>query len=132
MKQLWKISLCCLLIVALAGCASKETVTNKESQTTEEKANKVTGRDISDIDGPALKDLYADYFMMGAAINGSEKETAAIHHDGMSAVLKKHYNSTTLSNLMKPCYLLDEKACAKAGKKNANLTDVSFNFESCE
>lgn len=70
--------------------------------------------------------------MMGAAINGSDKSTAAIHHEGMANILKKHYNSTTLSNLMKPCYLLDEKACAKKGKKNANATDVLLNFDSCK
>ena len=50
----------------------------------------VTSRSVDDREGPALKDLYADYFMMGAAINGSDKTTAAIRHEGMAAVLKKH------------------------------------------
>lgn len=92
----------------------------------------VTSRSVDDREGPALKDLYADYFMMGAAINGSDKTTAAIRHEGMAAVLKKHYNSTTLSNLMKPVYLLDEKANKKAGKADPDTTDVKVSFDSCE
>ena len=62
----------------------------------------------------ALKDVYADYFLVGAAINGSSVETAAINHPGMAAILKKHFNSTTLSNLMKPQYLLDYEAAKKS------------------
>ncbi|HWT27271.1 MAG TPA: endo-1,4-beta-xylanase, partial [Mobilitalea sp.] len=58
----------------------------------------------------ALKDVFSDYFLMGAAINGSSIATAAINDEGMADILKKHFNSTTLSNLMKPSYLLDENA----------------------
>ena len=125
------------LIFSLTACGTSEGQKGKTSdngtvsgQAAEEK--KVTSRDVSDTDGPALKDLYADYFLMGAAINGSDRETAAINHEGMANVLKKHYNSTTLSNLMKPCYLLDEKACAKEGKKSADATEVALNFDSCK
>ncbi|MCX7656774.1 MAG: endo-1,4-beta-xylanase [Treponemataceae bacterium] len=67
-------------------------------------------------DDLALKDVFAPYFLMGAAINGVSNETASITHEGMAALLKKHFNSTTLSNLMKPVYLLDEGAT----KKNPN------------
>lgn len=51
---------------------------------------------------------------MGAAVNGSKKETAAINHEGMAKILKKHYNSTTLSNLMKPCNLLNKEESVKS------------------
>lgn len=60
------------------------------------------------------KEIYKDYFMVGAAINGSSEDTAAIHHEGMAKILKENFNSTTLSNLMKPDYLLDEKASRKS------------------
>lgn len=124
-----------MLIVALTACASGETTSVQNGQVSSGQATKetqVTGREVDDVHGPSLKEIYADYFLMGAAINGSDKQTAAIHHEGMAAVLKKHYNSTTLSNLMKPCYLLDEKKCVKAGKGNADITDVELNFASCE
>ena len=123
--------LCFCLMLSMTACGSNnstenKTNSNKAASGSAVTENKKTSRDVSDVDGPALKDLYAKYFMMGAAINGSDKSTAAIHHEGMANILKKHYNSTTLSNLMKPCYLLDEKACVKKGKKNANATDVSL------
>lgn len=87
---------------------------------------------VPEKEGAALKDLYASCFRMGAAINGSSKETAAIRHEGMAAVLKKHYNSTTLSNLMKPNYLLDETTCRKAAEADEDTTDVAVTFDSCE
>lgn len=74
----------------------------------------------------ALKDVYADYFLVGAAINGYSVETAAINHPGMAAILKKHFNSTTLSNLMKPQYLLDYEA-TKASKDGMPVCK----FDSC-
>lgn len=131
-----KVQICLVLALALTACAGAEgNNSDTKNQATEGAvtASSVTAREVSDVDGPALKDLYSEYFMMGAAINGSDKETAAIHHEGMSEVLKKHYNSTSLSNLMKPCYLLDEKACAKAAKNSKEeVTDVEVNFDSCK
>lgn len=63
-----------------------------------------------DVDALSVKDVYKDYFMVGAAINGKDYATMALHHEGMTEILKKHFNSTTLSNLMKPEHTLDEKA----------------------
>lgn len=130
-----KVQICLVLALALTACAGAgENDTNTKEQATEGavSASSVTSREVSDTAGPALKDLYSKYFMMGAAINGSDKKTAAIRHKGMSEVLKKHYNSTSLSNLMKPCYLLDEKACAKAAKGKEDITEVEVNFDSCK
>lgn len=128
MKKILYFLVSTILVLSLTACAA-----DSGSQETQPKGeSKVTGREVNDVDGPALKDVYADYFMMGAAINGSDKDTAAIHHEGMAKILKKHYNSTTLSNLMKPCYLLNEKQCKKAGKSNGNETEVSLDFSSCE
>ena len=136
MKQFVRLSTCVLLVLALVACSAEEKPGKEQNASTGSgqavEQTQVTGREISDTDGPALKDIYADYFMMGAAINGTDKETAAIHHEGMAAVLKKHYNSTTLSNLMKPCYLLDEKKCIKSGKGKSDITEVALNFDSCE
>ncbi len=132
MRKMNHLLLICCLIISMTACGSTEEKISKQDAASGSAVQEMTGRDVSDTDGPALKDLYKDYFLMGAAINGSDKDTAAIHHEGMSEVLKKHYNSTTLSNLMKPAYLLDEKECAKEGKKKANTTKVALNFDSCK
>ncbi len=137
-KKLTSIFLSLILILSLTACGADSGSGDTDSSASGQAASgaatevQVTDRSVSDTEGPALKDLYADYFMMGAAINGSDASTAAINHEGMSEVLKKHYNSTTLSNLMKPVYLLDEKGCAKAGKNSANATKVELNFDSCK
>lgn len=57
-----------------------------------------------------LKDVYQKYFKVGAALNGSSLSTMALNHQGMTGVLLKHFNSTVLSNLMKPECLLDKEA----------------------
>ncbi len=61
-----------------------------------------------------VKDIYKDYFLVGAAINGNSSDTMALEHEGMADILKKHFNSTTMSNLMKPEFLLDQKASKKS------------------
>ncbi|BCS82260.1 endo-1,4-beta-xylanase [Anaerocellum diazotrophicum] len=80
----------------------------------------------NEVEDYALKDVYKDYFLVGAAINGYSVETAAINHPGMVAILEKHFNSTTLSNLMKPQYLLDYEA-TKASKDGMPVCK----FDSC-
>ncbi len=134
----WTRTFSCLLLIlamtiSVTACGgTKDSEKQTKSTATPETTEKAEEAPLSDVEGAALKDLYAPYFKMGAAINGSDKSTAAIHHEGMAEVLKKHYNSTSLSNLMKPVYLLDEKSCKKAGKKEKNAVEVSVNFDSCK
>ncbi len=65
-------------------------------------------------DGTPVKDIYQDYFLVGAAINGNSGQTMALNHAGMADILKTHFNSTTMSNLMKPVFLLDQEASKKS------------------
>lgn len=89
--------------------------------------------EVVDLTDKSMKELYQSSFMVGAAINGSQASTAAIRHEGMANILKKHYNSTTLSNLMKPNYLLDESACQKAAERDGeNTAEVGVKFDSCK
>ena len=39
------------------------------------------------------KDIYKDYFLVGAAINGSDIDTMAIKHKGMAKILKENFRS---------------------------------------
>ena len=86
---------------------------------------------VKEYDKP-LRELYQSSFMVGAAINGTDADTAAIRHEGMANILKTHFNSTTLSNLMKPVNLLDEEACRKAAARDgADVTEVDVTFDVC-
>ncbi len=58
--------------------------------------------------GPSLKDSNRDYFKLGIGIYGSSIDNAAINSPEHMIVAKKHFNSVTLTNLMKPSYLLDQ------------------------
>lgn len=59
----------------------------------------------------SLKELCADYFTLGVGINGSSLETQTLNIPEYMAVAKKHFNSCTMTNLMKSSYLLDEQGC---------------------
>ena len=78
-------------------------------------------------DNMPVKDIYQDYFMVGAALNGTSLSTMALNHKGMAGILKKHFNSTVLSNLMKPEHLLDEQAT-----KNSTDGMPVCKFDTCD
>ncbi len=66
-------------------------------------------------------------FKLGTAIAGNKEETSALYDIDMVGILQKHYNSTTLTNLMKPVFLLDEEA----SKTSSDGTPV-LDFSSCD
>lgn len=61
----------------------------------------------------SLKGLCEDYFMLGVGLTGSGTSNAAVRSKEYMTVTKKHFNSVTLTNLMKPTYLLDQAESAK-------------------
>lgn len=63
--------------------------------------------DLSEI---SLKEYCKDYFTLGVGINGSTLENVTIHSEEYMALTKQHFNSCTLSNLMKSCYILKQDA----------------------
>lgn len=86
----------------------------------------------------SVKDAYSEYFSIGAAINGTSLETSTAASPEMRQVMKRHFNSTTLSNLMKPEYLLDQEASqtnAANGKEEipgVKFDDIVDNLEFCK
>ncbi len=116
-----------LTMSMLAGCG--KTSTEKQTDTSVTSEDNGAGSSTAEPEETAeatpaptenpgeavpAKDVYQDYFLVGAAINGSSLDTMALHHEGMTKILKENFNSTTLSNLMKPDYLLDQKASQKS------------------
>lgn len=74
---------------------------------------------------PALKDRCNGYFKLGVGLTGYALENMAIQSEEYMAVVKKHFNSCTLTNLMKPVYMLDQAgsmANAAAGSEEPALT----------
>ncbi len=81
------------------------------------------------LSSPSLKDLCADYFKLGAAIYGSGISNCAINSPEYMIVLKKHFNSTTLTNLMKPVYVLNQTQSMQNAAQG--IEDPVLNFDNC-
>lgn len=64
---------------------------------------------------PALKDYCSDYFTLGVGINGSTLENQTLNMPEYMLVAKKHFNSCTMTNLMKSCYILDQQGSRQSG-----------------
>ena len=86
----------------------------------------------------SVKEGYRKYFSIGAAVNGTSAGTSTAASPEMRQVMKRHFNSTTLSNLLKPQYLLDQSgsaANATAGKNDTptiNYSPIVDNLEFCK
>jgi GH35 family endo-1,4-beta-xylanase/peptidoglycan/xylan/chitin deacetylase (PgdA/CDA1 family) len=67
---------------------------------------------------PGLKDYFSSYFKIGTSVSPHELNSGA-------SFLKKHYNSITPENELKPNDLLDESGCQQRG--NGTNTQVKLN-----
>lgn len=81
------------------------------------------------LSSPSLKDQCADYFKLGAALYGSGLTNCAINSPEYMIVLKKHFNSTTLTNLMKPAYILNQTQSMQNAAQGTE--DPILNFDNC-
>jgi endo-1,4-beta-xylanase len=59
-----------------------------------------------DVNAPSLKDVYGDMFKFGTACTVSE-----LAPDSTKALIRKHFNSLTAGNELKPENVLDREAC---------------------
>lgn len=74
----------------------------------------------------SLKELCADYFMLGVGLTGNAIGTAAVNSPEYMAVSEYHFNSVTLTNLMKPCFILDHEGSMKNAEKGDDSPAVKF------
>ena len=75
---------------------------------------------------PALKDLCSDFFTLGVGINGSSLESQTLNMPEYMAVAKKHFNSCTMTNLMKSAYLLDQAASIRSASEGDGSPVLTF------
>jgi len=76
--------------------------------------------------GPALKDWCKGYFKLGVGLTGSAASNMAINSPEYMAVAGKHFNSVTLTNLMKPTYLLNQEGSMKNSAAGNEEPAVDF------
>ncbi len=90
--------LCAVALLSTTGCGTSETDDTASSEANEESSD--TSPDASDestdeTDEPTtLKDKYADYFLIGGAV---DRQAFGTHGE----VIESHFNSVTLENEMK-------------------------------
>lgn len=78
----------------------------------------------------SLKDLCGNFFSFGVGINGSTLDNLTLHSEEYMALVKQHFNSVTLSNLMKSCYILKQNESME-NVKNGDVTPV-LTYESID
>ncbi len=106
-------------VIALAMCLTICTACESESK----KIEYAYGLEDSPYDltealtTDSLKDLCKDYFMLGVGLTGNAIGTAAVNSLEYMTVAKYHFNSVTLTNLMKPTFILDKDASQKNAEK---------------
>lgn len=75
---------------------------------------------------PALKDYCSDYFTLGVGLNGSTLENQTLNMPEYMAVASKHFNSCTMTNLMKSSYILDQQGSRKSASDGDGSPVLSF------
>lgn len=114
---------------AKSGASNGDTATEGSSDS----ENLVTGNETStyeDQEIVPLKDLCEDYFLLGVGINGSTLENQTLNIPQYMELSKEQFNSCTMTNLMKSCYILDQFG-SQDNLKNGN-EEPALNFASID
>ena len=74
----------------------------------------------------SLKEYCKDYFKLGVGINGSTLDNLTLNNEKYMEMVKQHFNSVTLSNLMKSCYILKQDASIESAKKGDGSPVLTF------
>ncbi|WP_029230912.1 endo-1,4-beta-xylanase [Butyrivibrio sp. VCB2006] len=103
-----------------AAVASSESNADAAIEASSEETSEVF------VDDVALKDLCADYFTLGVGINGSDLFNQCLNIPQYMELSKKHFNSVTMSNLMKSCYILDQMGSQESLKSGDGMPALNF------
>lgn len=91
-----------------AGTEAESTVGSEvepaDAVDTESESNDTQAAEIT-----SLKDGCAKYFSLGVGINGSTLDNLTTYDPEYMALVKEHFNSVTMTNLMKSAYILRQK-----------------------
>lgn len=143
-----------LAVGCLTGCtggtAESESLSGKQEETyAEEALTETTGGETAGSEGAEgetatgqedaseqeiiLKDACAKYFTLGVGINGSTLDNLTTYDPEYMEMVKKHFNSVTMSNLMKSCYILQQKASQESedGMPVLDFTSIDDTLQWC-
>ncbi len=112
---------------AEASEAVEEAAENGESA--EETSEAADNGEESVMSETPLKELCKDYFSLGVGINGSTLENQTLNIPQYMELAGQEFNSCTMTNLMKSCYILDQFgsiANLEAGDENPALSFMSI------
>ncbi|SDB34120.1 endo-1,4-beta-xylanase [Butyrivibrio sp. INlla16] len=119
-----------LIISSLSGCGRNTNPTTNGTAVSEVSTETDdTEEESAPTDDAILKDLCANYFTIGVGINGSTLDNQTLNIPQYMELSKKHFNSCTMTNLMKSCYILDQVGSQKnleEGNKEPALSFMSI------
>lgn len=115
--------------------ASVEEASVSESAESASEASSEVAEPVEEVaevadDGTILKELCADYFTLGVGINGSTLQNQTLNIPQYMELSKKHFNSVTMTNLMKSGYILDQMG-SQQNLKDGNK-EPALNFASID
>ncbi|MCR5585580.1 MAG: endo-1,4-beta-xylanase [Lachnospiraceae bacterium] len=73
-----------------------------------------------------LKDLCSEYFSLGVGMNGSSLGNQTLNIDKYKELSLIHFNSCTMTNLMKSSYILDKAGSQKNAKAGSEEPALSY------
>ena len=137
-KKLVGILLCGALLCGFVACGNQGKKTPSASETgteasqgvvTDEQTDTEVAKQTKETESTEneenleeeipLKDMCADFFTLGVGINGSSLDNQTLNMPEYMELSKKHFNSVTMTNLMKSSYILDQNG----SKKNLEAGD---------
>ena len=142
LKKMALMGLASLLILQVA-CGSTEASSSEtensvetveDSSATESVEQEVsTEEPVIEEEDYILKDGCADYFLLGVGIYVSTLDNLTTYDEEYMALVKKHFNSVTMSNLMKPGYLLkqEESKASVDGMPVLDFTTIDDTLKWC-
>lgn len=142
-KKTWRgAALCLAAVIGLSGCGGQtnpETVETEsqstvvqESTSEQESTGESTEESVSQesVEELTLKEACEEFFTLGVGINGSDLSNLCTYNEEYMDLAAEHFNSVTLSNLMKSCYILKQEE-SKASLKEGNGEPV-LSYESID
>ena len=74
----------------------------------------------------SLKEYCKEYFSLGVGINGSTLQNLTLNSEEYMTLAKQHFNSVTLTNLMKSCYILKQELSIKNTQKGDETPVLTY------
>ncbi len=111
---------------ASAAVSTIESSTGEGSSASEASSTDSEVSSEEDSYDVVLKDLCSDYFTLGVGINGSDLFNQCLNLPQYMELSKKHFNSVTMTNLMKSCYILDQIGSQENISNGSEEPSLSF------